>query len=275
MKSLPSALLLAPLLLSGCGGDFGAYLPTVKFNRLDLKDIDFEQIGVDFVFDVDNPDPVGIPLDRFAYSLGFEGVDFLDGEDPDGLTLAADGTSEMALPLTLNFDSIFEVAEATRGLDYVDFNLAGNFGFDSDIGPVDIAYDEDGSFPALRAPHIELGDLLVESADETAVNFGLNLNVDNDQGSNMDFSDLDFSLKFAGVHVGDGQLADVGTVPGASTSTITIPFAVDYEDAIDALSAAASGEKLKVDLNAGVNVATPFGQVPLTIDENGNVSVQE
>ncbi len=268
-------------LLLGCtGGDLSPYLPTVKFNRLDLTDLDFEQISVDFVFDVENPNPVGIPLSRFNYALGFEGVEIISGDDPNGVELRAEGSSELALPVGLAFASIFDLVEATRGLDFIGFGLQGGFGFDTDLGPVDIEFDEEGSFPALRTPTFDLGELQIQSADAESVDFGIDVAIDNDHGSALDFRNLDFTMKFAGARVGAGVVDEVGSVDGASTRTVNIPFGVDYLDAIDAIAAAASGETLKVDLAADVDVDTPFEDlgidvVPLSVDESGNVDVRD
>lgn len=261
--------------LLGCDGDFSSLIPTVRFNRFQLDAIDFDHVDTHFVFDVDNPNPIGAPLDRFAYSLALEEVEILSGDDPDGLELVADGTSELALPVTLDFVGIYEAITATRGLDYVGFGLAGNFGFDTDIGPVDILYDEDGSFPALRVPKIDLGKLKVQHIGGSQVDFGLDLVVDNDHGSSIDLHDLDFRLGFAGVSVGAGQLDSLGAVPGASAETLTLPFSVDYVDALSAIGALASGQPLAVDLDVNMNVDTPFGELPLHLDQTGDVDVEQ
>lgn len=267
-------------LLLGCGGDLAPYLPTVKFQRLDLVALDFERIDVDFVFDVENPNPIEIPLSRFDYALGFEGIEIISGNDPDGLALTAEGSSELALPVGLEFAGIFDVVQATRGLDYIGFGLKGGFGFDTDLGPVDISYDEEGSFPALRTPKFDLGKLNIQSADAESVEFGLDVDVDNDHGSALNFANLDYKMKFAGVNVGAGLVEEVGEVEGATTRTLNIPFEVDYLDAANALIAAASGDPIRVDLAADVDVDTPFEAlgidiVPLSIDENGNVEVRD
>lgn len=265
---------LALALLVGCTGDLSAFMPTVKFQRLDVNDIDFEAIDVDFVFDVQNPNPVGVPVDRFAYALALGGVELVSGDAPEGLDIAADGSSEVALPLNLVFESVWDTVEAVRGQDFVDFRLNGNFGFDTSIGPVDVAYDEEGSFPALRIPRIDLSNLRVLDVGGDAVDFGIDLEVDNDHGSALDFTDLAFDVGLAGVDVGGGQMETVGAVEGASTKTLSIPISVGYLEAASALAAAASGEPVNVDLAAEVDVDTPFGVLPLAIDERGDVTVQ-
>lgn len=268
-------MILLSLFACTGGTDLSPYVPKVTFNRFDLTDLDFEHIDVDFVFDVDNPNPVDIPLARFDYSLGFEGIELIAGDDPNGLQLKGESTSEMALPVGLEFANIFDIAQAVRGIDTIGFGLAGSFGFDTDLGPVDIEYDESGDFPALRTPTFDLGQLRIESADAESVEFGLDVDVDNDHGSILDFSNLDFKVKFAGVRVGTGTQEEVGEVPGATTETKTIPFTVDYADALSALSAAVAGESLNVNLDADMDVDTPFGIVPLTVDETGDVEVRD
>lgn len=265
--------MLTLLLLTGCGADLSGFIPTVTFSRFSVNDLDFEHIDTDFVFSVDNPNPVGVPLDRFNYDLSLMDVSIVTGDDPSGLELVADGSSEVALPVSLDFANIYDAITATRGEDDVGFGLAGDFGFDTDIGPVDITYDERGDFPALRTPKVKLGKLKLQTIGSSKVDFGLAIDVDNDHGSALGFTDLGMKIKFAGVQVGNGTIADAGSVDGASTGTLELPFSVDYADAIDAIAAVASGEPLKVDLDADVTVSTPFGPVPLHIDEGGNIDV--
>lgn len=270
--------MILTLLLLGCGGggsDFSEFVPTVKFNRLDLTDLSFEDLSVDFVFDVHNPNPVELPLQRFAYGLALDQLEILSGDSPDGVTLREAATSEMVLPVTLNFVNLYELVTAERGTDNLPFELTGGFGWDTDIGPVDITFDEEGDFPALRTPKIDVGELLVTEVTESRAGFALNVDIDNDHGSTLDFANLDFKVKFAGLKVGDGTVDEFGSVPGATTDRLQVPFSVDYLDAAEALVALAAGEPLKVELDATSDVTTPFGVVPLSIDENGNVDVIE
>ncbi len=269
--------MILPLLFLACGGggDLSQFVPTVKFNRLELTALSFEDLSVDFVFDVHNPNPLELPLERFDYGLLLADLEILSGDSPDGVTLREEATSEMALPVSLNFVNLYELVIAERGTDNLPFQLKGGFGWDTDIGPVDVTFDETGDFPALRTPEIKVGELLVTEVTATQAGFALDIDIDNDHGSALDFANLDFNVKFAGAKVGAGTKETLGTVDGATTRRLSVPFTVDYVDAIEALAAVASGEKLKVDLSATSDVTTPFGIVPLHIDEQGNVDVVE
>lgn len=265
------------LMLVGCTtGSLDGFVPKVTFKQLNLTDLDFEQISTDFVFEVQNPNPVGIPLERFNYNLAFEGIDFISGDAKDDLSLAAENTSEMALPVTLTFEGIYEMVEAIRGEDTLGFMLDGNFGFNSDIGPVDVFYEAEDEYPALRIPKVNLGKLRLQKFDISGVAMELDFDVDNDHASNLMLHNLDFDLNIAGIQVGGGQVSELGEVEGATTKTFALPINVDYASVIAAGADLLSGEKLSVKMDAKLDVDTPFGVVvPLTIDESGNVTVED
>lgn len=266
-------LFLVGLGCTGLGGSISEFIPTVKFNRLELTDINFEALSVDFVFDVHNPNPVDIPLERFAYGLDLDSVEILSGDNPEGLELRQEATSAMVLPVTLNFQGVYELVTAERGQDAMPFAFRGAFGWDTDIGPVDVSFDESGEFPALRIPEVKVGELALTELTATQAGFELAVDIDNDHGSTLEFANLDFQVAFAGVQVGAGLESSLGSIEGASTDRLVMPFSVDYLAAAAAIAAISSGQQLTVDLAATSDVTTPFGVVPLIIDENGEVNV--
>ena len=64
-------------------------------------------------------------------------------------------------------------------------------------------------------------------------------------------------------------------VGGASDSTVSLPFTIDFLDAGFAVYDAITEGSIDVDLAAETDVITPFEDysIPLSIDETGNVQV--
>lgn len=276
MTRLPSRLLpLCPLLVLGTGCEvLSDYIPTVAFERLDVGAVDWEGADTDFVFRIDNPNPVEIKLARFDYTLQFADVPWLEGDDPDGLVLAAGTGSEMALPVSVEFASLYEVVSATKGLDTVPFGLSGSFGFDSPAGVIDLPYNAEGGFPALRTPKFAFARIRVDDLGLTGATLALDLDVTNEHGSSLIFENFDYGLKLSGIEVADGVVADLGEVLGAETGTLTLPFEVDFLEVGTAVYDAITSGEVQVGLQASTDVETPFGLVPLSLDESGQVSVQ-
>lgn len=267
--------LVPALILSGACEEIDPYLPKARFDRLDVKSVTFEAVEADFVFAVDNPNPVDISLARFDYALAFQGVEFLTGDDPDGLELVGEGATELALPVGFTFEGLYDLVQAGRGEDVIDFALAGSFGFDTPAGVVDLPYDADGDFPALRTPSFQPAALRVEDLDFTGATLELDLLVDNEHASNLVFQQFDYALSLEGSSVASGLVTELGTVSGATEGTLTLPFDVSFADAgAGVYEALSGGDPVDVGLSAATEVDTPFGLVPLSIDESGTVSMQ-
>ncbi len=252
--------------LLGCA-ELEPYLPVVHFDRLELQHVSFEDVATDFVFQIENPNPVGVDIASFSYALDLEAIEFLSGDNEEGLALPARGSTDLRLPVSLIFANVYDTIQATRGEDIVDFGLAGKFGFDTPLGPVQIPYDEAGGFPALRTPKFQLGKLSVDAVDLFGADLSLDLNVDNDHESTLFFQQLAAVVTLNGESLVDGLLADFD-VGGASTGTVSVPIHVDFLSAgLTLVNVIVDGGKVDVGFVASMDVDTPFGVVPLVVDE--------
>lgn len=259
---------------SGCE-QLSDFLPKVGFDGLTIRSIDWEEADVDFNFSVSNPNPVSVGLSSFSYNLDLEAVPFLSGDNPEGFQLEALGESPLVLPLDLRYENIFQTIQATRGEDTVGFGLYGKMGFDTPAGNVQLPYNQDGGFPALRTPKFSFQNLRVPRVDLFAgtADLELDLGVDNDLGATMFFDRFDFALDLEGSNVASGLL-NTFDAAGASTTTLTLPVTVNALSLVLVLAdALVTGEHLDLGLAATMDVETPFGVVPLTIDEAGDLGI--
>lgn len=269
---------LALLLTTGCE-ELQPFLPTVQFQRLDVQDISFERIDTDFVFEIDNPNPISIGLSSFSYDLALEDVDLLQGDNEDGFRLQAEDSSELSLPVGLTWQGVYDTISATRGEDYVGFGLKGHFGFDTgtDFGEARVPYDESGDFPALRTPKFSFKKVKVKNVDllsQTAT-IDIVLDVDNPHQSTLFFDDFDYGIKFNGVDVASGLVRQLGDVEGGTTGTETLPITIDLLSVgTTVVNAIVNKDQLRVGLDATTNVDTPFGLVPLDIVEAADMLLQ-
>lgn len=269
---------VVPALLAlgtGCD-DIQPYLPTVTFDRFDVQNINFTEADVDFVFAVNNPDPVAITLSSFSYAFGLESVNLLSGDDPDGMTLEAVGSSDLALPVHLTWQDVWDTVQATKGKDNVGFGLNGDFGFNTPIGEALIPYDQSGEFPAVRTPKFSLKRVKVTHLNllSGTADLGVDLGVTNDHASSLFFENFGYDLSLGGTHVANGRINSLGEALGATETTLTLPAHVNLVHVGSAVLDALSGRgNLNVGLAADTDVDTPFGVLPLTIDETGDVQV--
>ena len=69
MKTFQALMAVALLpLLTACEGwqdfELDPYLPTVTFDNLEILDVNWEGVEADFVFNVNNPNPVDVIYDQ-------------------------------------------------------------------------------------------------------------------------------------------------------------------------------------------------------------------
>jgi hypothetical protein len=306
---------LPMLLLAGCvpvdgKSPLSGFFPTVSFTRLDVNGIDFEQVSTDFVFTVDNPNPVGFAIDHFDYGLAFSGIEWASGDNPDGLAINPDVGSEVALPVDIVFEELFDMVEASRGLDHLPFGLDGNFGIrlesdtlilseseteasaagvasveeDGEGYVLDLPYSADGDFPALRRPGLSFRKLKIRDYSLSSVDMALKFDVDNDHASELVFTRFDYDLSLGGSQVISGVVDGLNQViSGASEdgeesragTVLVVPIEIDLAEAgAGLLDAVLGSSRMNIGFEAAADVETPFGIAVLSIDEQGEIDVE-
>ena len=276
--------LLIPLVLlaaTGCD-ELDPYTPDVVFQGLEIREIDFQDASVDFVFAVENPNPIQLGLSSFSYNFGLEEVPLLTGDNEQGFQLEPQGASDLVLPVDIVWADTFRLVQATRGVDNVGFGLDGHLGFglpqnDFDVNEIRLPYQESGDFPALRTPNFAVKKLRVQNVNllsQTAT-LALDIEADNDHGSNIAFDAFDYSIDLGGSNVANGLVGSLGAVGGASTEQFTLPLEINLLAVGDTVvRSIVQRKRMDVRLDAVMDVDTPFGIVPLGINERGQVQVE-
>ncbi len=268
---LAAALGLAAL---SCGstqlGDLLApYTPKIRFDKLALQKIDFKDIAVDFVFNVQNPNPISVKLDQFGYALGLEGHEFVKGRNTDGFQLKSKGDTELSIPVALAFSDIFNLVKDVDGKDDIAFSLAGDFGFNTPVGMANVPFKEEGRFPVVRPPSISLkGAKLAElNVLKNKATLNVDLGFKNDKGgAPLKFKGFDYGLKLAGTQVSSGVLDNVPDAPAGQEQVVTLPVNLDLMALGRTMITTLQGKNpVDVGLDAKVMVGTPFGEIPLDV----------
>lgn len=246
-------------------GDLMNTKPKVSFQKLQIKDIDFQRVQTVFVLKVDNPYPVGLKLTSKEWALAIDGNDFLDGKGGGGLKLAANGSAPVRIPVATRFQDLFAVAGAVKGKDEIPYVLNTKLGFDTPFGEVKVPLKKQGMFPALHLPRVSLKALRLDKLDlltQTA-KLSLDLGVGSDQGSAIGFDAVNYGIKFGGAQVATGRTSKKNI---GDSGTLTIPIDLKLVKLGSGIVNAIKNKgTIDVGLDADIDVSTPFGPVPLGI----------
>jgi LEA14-like dessication related protein len=272
------ALMLAgcPKLPKGAGKKLKKFLPSVRFDQVGVRSIDFDKADLDFIFQVENPLPLKVGLASLSYALKLEDVDFLEGRDPDGVKLKPEASSPLPIPLTLRWAKALELLEATRGKDELGFGLSGDLGFQTPAGVAQLPYNAGGKVPALRRPKFRFQGLRLKDIKltEDRASLALDLGVTNLGGSTIGLHDFAYRFSLGKNQVARGNQTELASVDGDQEQNVALPIDIKLSgvagSVIDALT---SKGKVQAGLAADISVSTPFGRIPLSIDESGQLNV--
>ncbi|MEL6348261.1 MAG: LEA type 2 family protein [Myxococcota bacterium] len=271
------------LLMMGCSklGNLGnaleAYKPNVKFNRLDLRDINFNKVDTTLVFDVNNPNPIDLGLASFAYTLSLEGQRLTAGDRDKGFNVPGEGAAELKIPLSVVFTDIPELLDNTRGKDELGFAVRGDMGFNTPLGVVELPYNAEGKMPVIRAPKVQVSALRVDELAllQNRATLALDLNVTNRGGAAIGLKNVGYGFKLNNRRVATGDVAQLGSIDGDGQETVTVPITFSLTEVgsglIDLLK---SKGQVNAQFNAELTVDTPFGAVPFSFDEGKRLSLQ-
>ncbi|MBW1881024.1 MAG: LEA type 2 family protein [Deltaproteobacteria bacterium] len=273
------------LLLAGCPklgdilstGDLGSYTPSIRFQKLEVDNITFNDADLQFVFQLTNPNPVQVKLSSFSYDLDLAGTDFVGGSSADGMELAASGDTELRLPVSLTFADAIRTAKAVKGQDVIPFTLSGDFGFNTPLGEVKVPYSQSDDLPVLRPPKVRVAALRVAKLDLLTQQAQLELDVGlaHDQGTSMAFRAFDYHLALMEREVAAGMVEDLGEAPVGEEHIVTLPIDVGLvELGTSLVQALTRKDAIQVGLGANMDVDTPLGVLPLQVDKSKRLQLQ-
>jgi LEA14-like dessication related protein len=276
-------LLTAFLLLGSCAllpeswrSNLKQFTPTITFKKLEIKKLTFQSADVDFVFDVQNPNPLKVSLASFKYQLDFEGHKMLEGADPNGLTLAASGSSEIRLPVAIVYEEVYKIAQAVKGKDDVAFALSGEFGFNTPLGEAKVPYQEAGSFPAPKKPKLEFVSIKVDKPKLLSPNSTtgeVQFKIANEHASAIDLKDFNYKINLNKLPASNGVVPQFEPCPGNSEITVKMPITVNLLNLGSAFLSALASNSMDFKIDATLNVNTKFGVLPFTINQEKSIPI--
>lgn len=120
MKSIKRILLAASIVtgavLCFCSFSTGLKKPDIKYEKFEVKKVTFRDTTVNFIYSVNNPNPVGLKNISVSYKLYLDcrekprnAAPFASGSDVK-FDIKSRAVSPFVLPLTVNYEGFFKTA---------------------------------------------------------------------------------------------------------------------------------------------------------------------
>ena len=150
-KTLLFTALILSVSLSGC-----AYVkalnqkmktPSVDFQNVELREATAEGIKLDFLFAVNNPNPLGAKITALTYDLKLNGSRIANGTTKEAIEVGPQGRSDVRFPFELKFRDLVSTIKTLMGArDKVKYKLDVVVRVDTPIGDIEVKRSAVGAF---------------------------------------------------------------------------------------------------------------------------------
>lgn len=263
-----AALVTLATLVGSCAALQGAVKkPKVNFQTARFSAADFETLKMDLVFNVSNPNPIGVKMAGYSMNLKLDEITLLDGDVNEALDLRPNQQTQLVLPAVIRWKEI--IAQITKGIgDEIPYSVGGTVRFDTPLGRVGIPMKAQGNVPVVKPPLVIPADLKVVKSSLSAVELQLALDVTNPTARAMNILGFSNAVTIAGRKVVDSTLDEALAVTKKGTTRRNINIRLGVADVgMALLSAITGGRSLDIGVAGGATIDTGFGKIPWSYAE--------
>lgn len=233
MKRMLLLVLVASALFGGCQSlrelGLGVERPTAHVESVALSRLSFEDAELTAEIAVDNPNAVAIRLTGFSYRLDIEGDEFLVGDQPKGMAIAAFDESTVEFPVELRYENLFATYDSIRRKDEAEYALEVVLRFDLPVlGQISIPLRREGTFPVVRRPSVRVAELALDSITIAGARLSLTVAVENPNGFALGLESLDYTFAVQGREWMDGSTARPQRIPAHGSGEVTTSFSLSF-----------------------------------------------
>ena len=222
--------------------------PKLTFKTARLANLSLEGLTLDTVWQLDNPNAIGLSLARADYKLSVEGKQVVAGQPPNGLQIPAQGSTELTFPAGIKLRDIFPLAQDLATKDYAKYRVEGVVGVETPIGVLDFPLSYEGQFEVPKLPSVQLQPPKVTKLSFQGTTVEFPIAVTNRNSFALPLSGITGALKVGGVSVGRVSTGDLGQLDGKGTRVVSVPIDFDLWNTAGVVAQAVQGGSANVEL---------------------------
>ncbi|MCU7802030.1 MAG: LEA type 2 family protein [Candidatus Thiodiazotropha sp. (ex Lucinoma annulata)] len=244
-----------------------------------MTSLDFDGVELAFDVNVTNPNPVGIDLAGLDYDLKLLGNSFVKGEQPMALSVAANGTSQIELPMRLGFRQLMSSYQKLQHASQAAYQLDLGLGFNIPVlGKMKLPVSYQGEFPIPKIPDIKVKNLDIQKLTLNNAKLLLQIEVDNPNNFSLLLDQLNYNLKLNGFNVGNGLLSQSVAIKQDGRGVINLPLSVNIMQAgMGLYSALLGNDGLKYELNGSMAATSSnsiLSDIKIPLNEQGVIEMK-
>ena len=255
------------LLTGGCATlERAVQKPDLSFAGVEMQQASLSEATVGFKLDVTNPNRFAVPIQALHYDLALNGKPLFSGVAEKGTRLPAQGQSQLLVPVTFQYQALFDNLQQVFTQDSVEYRLKGSL----DLGLVSVPYETSGRLPLPSMPQVALRAVKVQSIGLGGVDFAVSLAVDNPNPFPIDVQGLSYRLNLAESSVIQGVSDKAIAVAANGKDTVDLSFKLGLTELGRAAMALRSSSSLPVSFDGELGLK---GNQSLPLHWSGDVPI--
>jgi LEA14-like dessication related protein len=274
-------LVIYPCLSCSSVNDFlesAVQKPIVKFSELKIESLSFEEIDLNVELELQNPNKIGVDLSGYDYQLLLNENSFVKGMQNTSVSIPASGSTQIPLPLTLNYKDIYSTYKTLKDNDSTSYEIKCGLSFDLPVlGDQYIPVSKTGKLPLLKPPAVNISSLHLQSLNITGAELELVLSINNTNNMSFFLTGMNYNLQVNGLQWISAESDTRQAVAAKSANKLAFPFRLNF------LQMGQSARQLLVgDENLGYELTGNFelesnnallGRVNLPLNRSGELKI--
>ncbi|NGP76042.1 LEA type 2 family protein [Balneolaceae bacterium YR4-1] len=273
-------LLVMITLFSGCSA-LQDLANSVQKPRLSVTDMrvsgfNFNEIELTYDITIENPNALSLQLDSYNYDFKLNDRTFIQGQQQENSTIEASGKSTLKVPVTLNFQELYQGIQTLAGADQADYEFLSDLTFDLPVlGLTKIPVSRKGSIPMLNSPSISVNSLKVQNLSLSRADLLLNMEFNNPNAFGIVINGFDYGLDINGDRWAEGESLANTSIGSKESRQLSIPISLNItEIGISAYRLLTGTGELNYSLDGNFNLGTThplLDQTNLKVDRSGSL----
>ena len=220
-KPLLTKYIIVAILLSliGCAAlENHLQKPTVQYAGSHLVSATLYDAELNFLIHVDNPNPIGLPIQGLNYSLDINHKKLLSGSAQHDAQIPANSGIDLSLPVVIRYEDFLEGLLQLKDQDAFEYTLQG----DIDLGVFQLPYHASGTLPLPKLPQIRLKSIKVQRYTLENIETSIQINIANGNDFALRANGLTYQLLLNNIATISGESSQAIDVPAHSDATVAI-----------------------------------------------------
>jgi len=270
MKRLLLPLAAASLMFSGCAllSELLTEVfqkPGFRFKNVSLHNASLAGINLDTVWQLDNPNTVGLSLATIDYALFVDNKQLVAGKPAKGLQIPANGSTDLTFPAEIKFADIVPAIETLLTKDSALWRAEGVLGVQTPIGIISFPLSAENTFETPKLPAVQFADPKVTNISLQGATVSFPLSVTNRSSFPLDLGEVVGTVSIAGTPVGTLSTGTLGQMEGKGARQVSLPLTINFLSAGSAAVSAVKGGNANLKFDA--QVKSGGVAVPLKLDQ--------